>query len=574
MSMPIRLAAASVLFTCPAALLPADEPLAREEIAKRAKVGTVLVEVNPTYGSGFCVHQSGLFVTNEHVLSQDLGNVEGVTLVLNAGLKSQKTYKAKVVRRDKKLDLALLKAEGDDKFEALTLGSDKELVELTELIAFGFPFGTALAAKPGEYPAISVNVGSVTSLRHDKEGELSQIQLDAALNPGNSGGPVLDRKGKVVGMVVSGIRGAGVNQAIPVSHLRRFLARPEIVFTPPAVKDSDKEEAVEFTARAISLPGLTGPLDLELVLGAGPGKERRFPMKLTDDVYRARAVPFPKRGGPLVVRAEVKYEDGSVSGLVEDLTFGVGPKKLKLSEVRGLRLGPKPEVRLGNGQKLEGSLSDLGALAVKVGRQSLRLDLANASEILVDPPEDASGVSCTVVARQAGKEVARVSAPLYPEGAEGSTLDALAEGKFVKPLRSSAPVSYLRVASSQGDYIGQGKNYSYGGEEITAQANNRGVFLQVGGFAGWRILFGGPGQRFLEVGEYPDAKRHPFSGEAPDIEFSGYGRGCNQISGKFVVWEIEVKGNEVIRLAIDFVQRCEGKMPPLCGKVRVNSSFH
>jgi S1-C subfamily serine protease len=578
MSMPIRSAVLLAVFSCTTALLAvAEEPLTREEVAKRAKGSTVLVDARPNYGSGFCVHPSGLFVTNEHVLRQGIGGVGEVTLVLNAGLKSQKTVKAKVVRRDKQLDLALLKAEGQEQFEALTLGSDKELVELTEVIAFGFPFGVALA-RTGEYPAISVNTGSVTSLRNDKEGELSRIQLDAALNVGNSGGPVLDRKGKVVGMVVSGILGAGgntgVNLAIPVSHLQRFLSRPEIEFTPPVVKADGAEQAVDFTAKVVSLPVLKDPLELELVLGVRPGTERRFPMKLTDGSYGVKAVPFPKREGPLVLQAAVRFENGYVRGTVEDQTFGVGPTKVKLSEVKGLRLRPKPEVLLGDGKKLEGSLSDLGVLTVKVGKQALQLDLANASEVRVDPPEDTSGVSCTVVARQGGKEVGRASAPLYPEGTAGSTLEALAEGKFIRPLRSGGPVSYLRALSKQGDYIGQGKSYSYGGEEMTAHVTPRGVQLQVGGFGAWMVEFGGPGRRFLEVGEYADAKRLPFSGDSPGMQFSGNGRACNKLAGKFVVWEIEVRGNEVVRLAVDFIQHCEEKMPPLSGKVRINSSFH
>jgi S1-C subfamily serine protease len=88
--------------------------------------------------------------------------------------------KTKVLRRDKDLDLALLKVDGGEKFEAMELGSDKDLSELKELIAFGFPFGTALA-RQGEYPAITVNAGHVTSLRRDKNIELDRIQLDCAL---------------------------------------------------------------------------------------------------------------------------------------------------------------------------------------------------------------------------------------------------------------------------------------------------------------------------------------------------------------------------------------------------------
>ncbi len=279
----------------------------------------------------------------------------------------------------------------------------------------GFPFGQALA-RPGEYPSISINVGSVTSLRRDKDGALHRIQLDAALNPGNSGGPVLDRSGKVVGVVVSGIQGSGVNMAIPVSHLRRFLARPEIALTLPAVKAANRHEPFDFTAKTISLMPSKEEPELELVLGAGPGKERRFPMKLADGVHRARAVPFPAREGPPLCGVEVKYADGSVRGTVEDRTCRVGEKEVKLSQVRHLRPGPKPELRLDDGRRLEGKLAGLEALPVKVGKQSLRLDLADALEVNVEPPEEATSLTCAVVARQGGKELGRVELPLPVEG--------------------------------------------------------------------------------------------------------------------------------------------------------------
>jgi hypothetical protein len=546
--------------------LAEDNTLSREAIAKSAKAATVLVEAKPSCGSGFCVHVSGLFVTDEHVVR----NAGDVTLVLNAGRAEQKVVKAKVLRRDKARDLALLKAEGEEKFQFLELGSDKELSELTELIAFGFPFGTNLAPQ-GEYPAISVNVGSVTSLRNNKNKELERIQLDAALNPGNSGGPVLDRKGKVVGVVVSGIPGSGVNMAIPVSHVQRFLARPEVLFTPPAIKAANQHDQFEFTAKTVSLLSATEALELELLLGAGPGKERRFPMKLVDGVYRTKAAPFPRQEGPLSFRVEVKFDDGSVTGTVEDRAVHIGEKEVKLSQVRRLRPGLKPEAQVGDGQRLEGKLGGLEELSLKVGKQTLRLDLASAKEIIVETPEEVTALSCEIVARLAGKEVGRHSVPLYIEGVSRPTMENLAEGKFIKPVRSDNPVSSLRVVSSKGDYIGAGKNYSYGSEDWTVQTNNRGVNVNV---AGWMISFGGPGNKFLDVGEYDGAKRFPFSGDAPGIEFMGNGRGCNMISGKFVVWEIEVKGNQVVRLAIDFIQRCEEKMPPLYGSLRINSSFH
>lgn len=560
-----------LLLICVGSLYAADETLPREAVAKKAKASTVLVEVKPgpSYGSAFCVHTSGVYLTNEHVVRN---GTENVSLVIDAGQKTQKVVKAKVLRRDKVLDLALLKIDEKEKLEPLALGSDKELAELTELITCGFPFGAALA-RQGEYPAVTINVGSVTSLRRDKQGELDRIQLDASLNPGNSGGPVLDRSGKVVGMVVGGIQGSGVNTAIPVSHLRRFLAKPELVMSLPTVKAPNRHDEFEFSVKPFSLVSPEEALALTLVVGDGSGKQREFPMKLVDGVYQARAVPFPARVGPPMCRVEVKYEDGSVAGLIEDRACRLGDFELKLSQLRTLRLGAKPEARLGDGTRVTGKVAGLDALPLKLGKQQFNAELAAALEITCQPPEDLTAVSCAIVARMGAVEVDRQCAPLYIEGLSRPSIESLADDKFVKPLRSVTPVTHLRVVSSQGDFIGQGQTYSYAADEFAVHTHSRGVRGGVNP-GGWSFQFGGPGKSPLEVGEYQGAKRFPFSREAPGIEFTGNGRGCNTIAGKFVVWELEVKGDQVVRVAIDFIQRCEEKHPPLYGSLRFNSSFH
>jgi hypothetical protein len=361
-----------------------------------------------------------------------------------------------------------------------------------------------------------------------------------------------------------------VNLAIPVSHLQRFLARPEIVFTPPTLTPANQHQPVEFRAGVIPLLPSKDRLDLELVLSTGAGKERRVAMQFADGSYHAKAIPFPAAKGTPPLRLEVKYDDGSVCGSAEDASFTLGKEKLKLSQVHKLTLGPKSEAELRDGRKVAGGRLGLEEVPVKVGGQSLRLSLARAAELTVTPPEEVASVSCILVARLGKAEVGRLDVPLYREGVSLASLKAVGEGKFFKPQRSTTPVSYLRAVSSKGDYIGQGKSYSYGGEEMTVQRNYRGVFISVDG---WRILFGGPGNRFLQVGEYPDAKRHPFSGDSPGIEFTGKGRGANRIAGKFVVWELEVKDNQVVRLAVDFIQHCEERMPPLYGMIRVNSTY-
>jgi S1-C subfamily serine protease len=203
----------------------AQEKPSRVEIGRRGKAATVLVLVGDRSGSAFCIHPAGFYVTNEHIVR---GAVDRpVRLVLNSTLNSQRVVKARVVRTDNARDLALLKADGVTDAAVLPIASSDEVSELAEVIAFGFPFGTALSVRNEEYPAISVNVCTVSALRN-KNGALDRIELNGSVNPGQSGGPVLDSAGNVVGVIASGIRGSGISQSIPSLHLMQFLELPDI----------------------------------------------------------------------------------------------------------------------------------------------------------------------------------------------------------------------------------------------------------------------------------------------------------------------------------------------------------
>ena len=97
-----------VAVTTPSAAV--DEPLSRVQVARIGKAATALVEVKAArgqgYGSAFCVHPAGWFLTNAHVAQGEL------TLVLDSGLKTERAYTVRVVRSDADLDLALLRADG------------------------------------------------------------------------------------------------------------------------------------------------------------------------------------------------------------------------------------------------------------------------------------------------------------------------------------------------------------------------------------------------------------------------------------------------------------------------------
>jgi S1-C subfamily serine protease len=549
---------------------PAPEPLSRADVAKLAKPATALVDGRPAgQGSSFCIHSSGLFLTNEHVV-RTLGPEGKVTLVLDSGLSSQKIVKAKLIRSDKELDLALLQAEGVKDLPALKLGSDDGLTELQELIAFGFPFGTALA-KPGEYPAITINVVNVSSLRTDAKRELSRIQLDSNLNPGNSGGPVVDRYGKVMGVVVSGIRGAGINHAIPVRHVHKFLDRPVLVFRPPVINRKSQHEMAEFHAVATVLGGEAADLELELTLTQPTGEMRKFPMKREAGKYSVKAIPFPAVKSDPIVRIEIKYPDGLINAAVKDQTFKVGMETVKLSDIRALRPAVISDVELPDGKRLKGRLGGIETLPIQLGGQSIDLRLAGMTELRVIPTTKVEGrLVCTIIARKGEKEVGRHEESVYLEGTQRATLEGLKEGKFIKPFQATAPTSYLKAVSSPGDFIGQGKSYSFEGKDLRVRFTPQAITVDV---EGWNIQFAPPRGGALAVGEYPNCKRFPFNDDSPGLSYIGHGRGSNQVGGKFVIWELEINGGQVTKMAIDFIHRSEITGPPLYGMLRFNSSL-
>jgi S1-C subfamily serine protease len=439
----------ALLGTCRAA----DSGSSRTQIAKKGKAATGLVEVKGglpqfplvAYGSAFCIHPSGLFLTNEHVVHPRgmpvmrpgaVPGLEGmapngpdagpeITLVLNPGQKIEKSYRARVVRSDKDLDLALLRVEGVKDLPALALGSDEGLEELMEVVAFGFPFGAGLAtARPAldrrDYPAVSVNAGNVTSLRR-REGELHRIQLDAQLNPGNSGGPVLDKNGKVVGVVVSGVvvggfGRTGVNFAIPVSHVTRLLARPDVQFNPPQLDVTNLYKPVAFEARVISFTLSQGGTTVDLILKVGAGRERTHHMHADGETYRVTAAPVPPPPAPWTLRLLAQFDNATLNATTADRAFKVAGRDVKLSDVRGVHLGTTARVLLPDGKTVEGPVSGLEAVPVRLGEQTVAVNLTKAADLKLGPAAETDEVGCTLVVRQGGKEVFRESEALTIQG--------------------------------------------------------------------------------------------------------------------------------------------------------------
>ncbi|GGG28632.1 DegQ family serine endoprotease [Chelatococcus composti] len=162
-------------------------------------------------GSGFVIDPQGIIVTNNHVI----GEANDITVVFTDGSK----LKAEIVGRDSKLDLAVLRVKPDKPLKAVRFGDSEALRIGDWVLAIGNPFGLGG----------SVSAGIVSANKRDIDSSAfgNYIQTDAAINKGNSGGPLFNMNGEVIGIntaILSPTGGSvGIGFAVPSS-----LAEPTI----------------------------------------------------------------------------------------------------------------------------------------------------------------------------------------------------------------------------------------------------------------------------------------------------------------------------------------------------------
>lgn len=161
-------------------------------------------------GSGFIINQDGLIVTNNHVVK----GASRITVTLDDG----KTVPAKVVGTDPRTDIALLKISVGHTLPYLKLGDSNHAQPGEWVIAIGNPFGLSETVTAGIVSALGRNIGAGP---YDKF-----IQVDAPINEGNSGGPLLTQDGKVIGMntaILSPSGGSiGIGFSIPSNMIRKI----------------------------------------------------------------------------------------------------------------------------------------------------------------------------------------------------------------------------------------------------------------------------------------------------------------------------------------------------------------
>jgi serine protease Do len=165
-------------------------------------------------GTGFIIREDGLIVTNNHVIE----NADIIEVQLTES--DEKTYRAEVVGRDSRTDIALIKIKPDTKLTVAAMGTSDDAQVGEWVAAFGNPYGHGHTMTKG---IISSKGRSINEIN-----KFPLIQTDASINPGNSGGPLVNSKGFVIG-VNSAIdaRAQGIGFAIPIDEVKKILPQLE-----------------------------------------------------------------------------------------------------------------------------------------------------------------------------------------------------------------------------------------------------------------------------------------------------------------------------------------------------------
>jgi serine protease Do len=206
--------------------------------------GGQLPRENTNMGSGFVISEDGLVVTNQHVIGKNPSEITVSTI-------DGSMYSATLVGADELTDIALIRINADEAFEYIELSDSDDVIVGEWAVALGNPFGLFEDGKP------TVTVGVISAKNRDFSPDptnprvyIDMLQTDAAINRGNSGGPLLNSNGEVIGMntfIYTGGTSAGfvgLSFAIPSNRIERIISQ----LLTSGVVMLDYDPGMEFTS--------------------------------------------------------------------------------------------------------------------------------------------------------------------------------------------------------------------------------------------------------------------------------------------------------------------------------------
>ncbi|GEE02070.1 putative serine protease HtrA [Gordonia spumicola] len=175
-------------------------------------------------GSGFVLDKSGYIATNNHVVTTAATDKNAK---LEAVFADRTRVPARLVGRDPKTDLAVIKVDNVKNLTVSTLGESSKVEIGEDVIAFGAPLGLDKTVTSGIVSAVDRPVPLRPDATSDTDAVINAIQTDASINPGNSGGPLVDSKARVIGVNTAALTPSGTSIglgfAIPIDEAKPVI---------------------------------------------------------------------------------------------------------------------------------------------------------------------------------------------------------------------------------------------------------------------------------------------------------------------------------------------------------------
>ena len=265
---------------------PAPSPSRFTQVADAVADSVVTVmatsDKEGSQGSGVVVDGRGYIVTNNHVISEAANNPSQykMSVIFNDG----KEVPANLVGRDPKTDLAVLKVDNVDNLRVAQLGNSDDVRVGDEVIAAGAPLGLRSTITQGIVSALHRPV-PLSGDGTDTDTVIDAIQTDAAINHGNSGGPLIDMASRIIGINTAGKSpsdsSSGLGFAIPVNEVKSVvdtlikdgkIAHPTLGLTARTVSNSVASGAQVANVKAGSAAEKAGVLENDVVVKVGDRK--------------------------------------------------------------------------------------------------------------------------------------------------------------------------------------------------------------------------------------------------------------------------------------------------------------
>ena len=365
-------------------------------------------------GSGFIISDDGYVVTNAHVIDS------AAKIVVT--LKDRRELDAKVIGVDESSDIALLKIEAKG-LPAVTIGDSSDLRVGQWVVAIGAPFGLEHSASQGIVSALA------RSLNQRNTTYVPFIQTDVAVNPGNSGGPLFDLNGNVVGvnsMIYSRSGGyQGISFSIPANTVKNVVAQlKEKGFVSRGKLGVHIQDVGQELADSFNLPSPTGALVANVEKGSAADKAgfQRGDVIITygkTPVYTSSDLPplvgnteIGKQVSVTLIRAGVEKKLNVVVGKLDKKKGEIVAGGNRAKDSFGVVVGPlndeqRESVRSDKGvvvnQVMGGSLADKAGIAINDIILSFNnKEIASASELKQALKDAPKGRSVPVLVIRAG----------------------------------------------------------------------------------------------------------------------------------------------------------------------------